>query len=54
MQYTPYILPLILADLLAADGGPEAKVQTLAAALLNQRFDLRSNYPNPFNVQTTL
>ena len=43
MQYTPYILPLILADLLAADGGPAAKLQTLAAALLNRRFDLRSN-----------
>ena len=54
MQYTPYILPLILADLLAADGGPEAKVQTLATALLNRRFDLRSNYPNPFNAQTTI
>ena len=36
MQYTPYILPLILT------------------ALLNRRFDLRSNYPNPFNAQTTI
>ena len=43
MHYTPYILPLILADLLAADGRPPAKLQTLAAALLNRRFDLRSN-----------
>ena len=33
MQYTPYILPLILADLLAADGGPAAKLQTLAEGL---------------------
>ena len=43
MQYTPYILLLILADLLAADGGPAAKLQTVAAALLNRRFDQRSN-----------
>ena len=54
MQYTPYILPLILTDLLAADGGPAAKVQTLAPALLNRRFGLRSNYPNPFNAQTAI
>lgn len=54
MQDTPYILSLILAELLAADGGPAAKLPTLAAALLNRRFDLRSNAPNPFNAQTTI
>ena len=54
MQYRPCILPLILADLLATDGGPAAKLQTLAAVLLNRRFDLHSSYPNPFNAQTSI